>query len=125
MSAIRGTTPSVWQRTRETRVAYAFLLPVLVLFIVFRIGPALASFVLSFLRYRISGNSRFLGLANYQRLLDDGNFWQSLKVTAIYTVIAVPLVSCWRWRWPCWSTAPSGDELLPRALLPALHHEHR
>lgn len=81
-----------WQRSRETRVAYAFLLPVLSLFLIFRIGPALASFLLSFLKYRIAGNSRFIGLANYQRLLDDGNFWQSLKVTTIYTAIAVPLV---------------------------------
>jgi multiple sugar transport system permease protein len=88
----RAASRTMWQRSRETRVAYAFLLPVLSLFLIFRIGPALASFLLSFLKYRIAGNSSFIGLANYRRLLDDGNFWQSLKVTTIYTAIAVPLV---------------------------------
>jgi len=80
-----------WRRSREARAAYLFVLPVFVLFVVFRFGPALATFGLSFADYEIAGDVLFVGLANYQKLIQDPVFWLSLQVTATYTAIALPL----------------------------------
>ncbi|GLQ57963.1 carbohydrate ABC transporter permease [Devosia nitrariae] len=78
--------------TREARVGFAFVLPALVLFIIFRIGPTLAGLVLSFMEYRI-GRSSFTGLQNFSRLFADPIFWESLRVTMTYVVISVPLTT--------------------------------
>jgi multiple sugar transport system permease protein len=37
------------------------------------------------------GDRGFIGLANYQRLLEDATFWHSLAVTLKYTAIAIPI----------------------------------
>lgn len=84
---------SWWRRSRETRVGLAFVLPVAVFFLLFRLGPAVASFVLSLYKYRLRGNSSYIGLSNYTRLAHDQLFWQSLRVTALFTVIAVPMIT--------------------------------
>ncbi|KKB12637.1 sugar ABC transporter permease [Devosia geojensis] len=78
--------------SREARAGYAFVLPALVLFIIFRIGPTLAGLVLSFMEYRI-GRSNFVGLQNFNRLFADPIFWESLRVTLTYVVISVPLTT--------------------------------
>jgi multiple sugar transport system permease protein len=86
-----GGSPSWWRRTEKHRIGYAFVLPVLVLFIVFRIWPAINGFLLSFQDYRINGDTTWVGLDHFRFLLQDDLFWHSMRVTAIYTVIAVPL----------------------------------
>jgi multiple sugar transport system permease protein len=51
----------------------------------------LSSFVLSLYKYDLA-SSRFVGLENYRRLFtQDPLFWKSLKITALYTLITVPL----------------------------------
>jgi multiple sugar transport system permease protein len=37
---------------------------------------------------------QWAGLSNYVRLFADGQFWSSLKTTALYTVFYVPIVYC-------------------------------
>jgi multiple sugar transport system permease protein len=59
----------------------------------FRVWPNFQAFIISFQDYRISGESEFIGLANYQRLLDDPVFWGALRVTFVYALIAVPLTT--------------------------------
>jgi multiple sugar transport system permease protein len=78
--------------------AYLFLAPGLLLFAAFRVYPLLEGLWLSFTNARL-GRSTFtwVGLANYERLLDDTRFHVSLGNTAFYTVastlpiLAVPL----------------------------------
>jgi len=72
-------------------VAYVFILPYVVFFLAFRILPAIYAAVLSFAKYGLSGNVDFVGLDNYARLLADDLFWNSLRVTGVYTVLAIPL----------------------------------
>jgi multiple sugar transport system permease protein len=72
-------------------VGLLFVAPYLVLFVVFRILPALAGLGLSFTRYRITGAVDWKGLANFERLFRDDLFWNALRVTAVYTLLAVPL----------------------------------
>jgi multiple sugar transport system permease protein len=46
---------------------------------------------LSLAKYQITGIVEWRGLSNFQRLFTDDLFWNALRVTAVYTVIAVPL----------------------------------
>ena len=61
-------------------------------FVLFTGGPIVASAVLSFTRYDIVTPPEWIGVQNYTRLFTgDPLFWQSLKVTVIYSVLAIPL----------------------------------
>lgn len=76
---------------REARIGLLFALPSFLLFLAFRFGPAVAGVGLSLFDYDISGALEWEGLANFQRMVDDPTFWQSLRVTLLYSLFAVPL----------------------------------
>ncbi|GAA3740245.1 sugar ABC transporter permease [Plantactinospora mayteni] len=78
-------------RRRETRVAYGFLTPWIVGMVVFTIGPILASLYLSFTDYTLLSPPEWLGLENYQRMLEDSRLHKSLLVTVQYVFVSVPL----------------------------------
>lgn len=78
---------------REARTAYLFLLPYMILFFLFRLGPALASFVLSLFDYKLMGVAEFTGIKNYETLAADPTFWKSLGITLLFSVITIPLVT--------------------------------
>ncbi|WP_022918396.1 carbohydrate ABC transporter permease [Ruania albidiflava] len=71
--------------------AYIFILPYVIFFVAFRILPALYGVALSFGDYSLSGTFELLGLDNYVRLFADPLFWNALRVTGIYALIAIPL----------------------------------
>jgi multiple sugar transport system permease protein len=82
-------------REKETWIAYLFLLPWLLGFFIFTLGPMLFSLYYSFTNYgveQIAGiePTKTVGLDNYQRLLDDPKVAASLKNTFVYTVMMVP-----------------------------------
>jgi len=79
------------QARREERFFYLFITPWIFGFIVFTAGPVLASVFFSFNIYDVIQPPRWTGLDNYKALLQDRLFWQSLKVTATYSLGAVPL----------------------------------
>ena len=83
------------RRTQARREAIAFYLcisPWLIGFIVFVAGPMIASLVLSFTHWDMLSPPEWVGVKNYvQMVTTDPDFWQSLKVTAVYTVFSVPL----------------------------------
>jgi multiple sugar transport system permease protein len=81
----------VRQRLRDPVTGLLFVLPVLVLFLIFRIFPSLGAAGMSLTNWNIGGEWDFIGADNYARLLDDVNFWLSLRVTLVYVVIYVPL----------------------------------
>lgn len=76
---------------RGAGVALLFVLPVLLLFIVFRFGPAIAGVVLGFTDYTIGGDTSWVGLENFRHLVSDPTFWTALRVTLVFTVLSVPL----------------------------------
>ncbi len=94
--------PAGGRRSRRRRVSptpYLFLLPALVLFLLFRVYPLIDGLWLSFTSARLGrAQYAFIGLANYQRLLEDSRFQTSLVNTAFYTVastlpiLALPLL---------------------------------
>ena len=77
--------------SKAALVAYIFILPYVLFFTVFRIIPALYGMVLSLGEYKLNGTFELLGLDNFERLFADPLFWNALRVTAIYAVIAIPL----------------------------------
>ena len=77
---------------REAITFYACISPWLIGFVLFVLGPMVASILISFTRWDFLGPAKFVGLQNYQKMLSrDRLFWHSLKVTAIYTGAYVPL----------------------------------
>ena len=78
-------------RRRESIEGYLFVAPLLVGLIFFTAGPVLASLFISFCKYNIFAPPQFIGMQNYAELSRDPLFWKSLKITAIYSFISVPL----------------------------------
>lgn len=77
---------------RERLAALAFISPWFIGFIVFTAGPMVASLVLSFTNYDVLNPPSFVGLDNYQRLLDDPRIELSLKNSFFYAALHVPLM---------------------------------
>lgn len=78
-------------RHGETRAAYAFLAPNFLLIGVFVLIPLVWALTISLQRTNGFGDGRFVGLANYQRLLVDPLFWRSTLNTVLFTVLVTPL----------------------------------
>lgn len=75
----------------EAIAGYLFISPWWIGFLIFTVGPFIASFALSFTEWNLIKPPRFVGLQNYIDLFKDELFWQSLKVTTIYSLGRVPL----------------------------------
>ncbi len=70
---------------------YVFLTPWFIGFFCLAIGPILASLYLSFTRYDMVADPRWVGFDNYIYMFTrDRRFWKSLSVTFSYVVMAVP-----------------------------------
>lgn len=78
-------------RTRKALTGYLFLSPWILGFLLFLLGPMLASFYLSFTQYKMVKPPVWVGLANYERLISDDLVYVSMKVTSTFTAFAVPL----------------------------------
>lgn len=71
---------------------YLFVLPLLGFMAVFTYYPILQSVNLSFREWDfMSPTKPWVGLDNYRLLLTTRDFWNSLKVTAVFALISVPL----------------------------------
>ena len=81
-----------WSLARKEAVwFYIFISPWLLGFVLWVAGPMLASLYLSFTNYAVVAPPEWTGLANYSKLFADPLFWQSLKVTAYFSFLSVPL----------------------------------
>lgn len=79
-------------RRREAISGYLFILPWLIGFIVFFVGPIIASFFLSFTSWNIVGTPQWVGLQNYSDILStDARFLKAVQVTITYAVFYLPL----------------------------------
>lgn len=82
----------LWARIKEPGSAFLFILPMLVLFVVFRFVPIIGAAGMSFTDYRLNGQFDFVGIDNYQRLLADPIFFKALHTTLLFGIVYVPLV---------------------------------
>ncbi len=71
---------------------YLFLLPYLVVFILFRFGPIVGGWLISLTRWSIVGAPQWVGIRNYQTLWRDSLFWESVRNTLEFIAIAGPVL---------------------------------
>lgn len=88
-------TAAKHMRTRKYRprdyVAFVYIAPWLIGFLVLQLYPFLMSFYYSFTNYSMANDPGFIGTANYVKLFTkDPEFVNSLLVTLRYTVYTVP-----------------------------------
>ena len=81
------------RKIKKKMEPYAFLVPLLLIILVFLIVPIVKAAIMSFQYYYIakpsSAGNYFVGLKNYQAVLGDDYFFNSVKVTLIYIVVTV------------------------------------
>jgi multiple sugar transport system permease protein len=82
---------SLSQRNEETVLAYLCLLPWIIGFLVFTLGPMIVSFLLAFTTTDMLTGIRFVGLDNFRDMFQDELVFKSLSVTARYTLGSIPL----------------------------------
>ena len=80
-------------RRREALNGLLWSSPWLLGFLLFTLGPVIASLYLSFTQYTIAGSPEWIGLTNYTKALSGGDplFWPSLGRTFHYALVMVPL----------------------------------
>ena len=90
--------PRVAQRPRLAKTlasigdAALFLTPKAILFVAFVLIPFVYTFVLMFQAGTVLQGFRFIGLANFESIVRDRLFFQTLKNTLFYMAIIIPLV---------------------------------
>jgi len=81
------TTTSV----RKALTGYVFISPFILGFLLWFVVPIATSAWMVFHDWNLISEPRFVFLENFSTMFRDELFWQSLKVTAIYSFISVPL----------------------------------
>lgn len=76
---------------QETIAGYLFLTPNLIGFLLFFVFPVIASLWVSFNDWNLLTPPTFIGAQNYQHLLTDNVFWQTLWNTIYFSLCSVPL----------------------------------
>uniref|UniRef100_A0A7C1JLI3 Sugar ABC transporter permease n=1 Tax=Caldilinea aerophila TaxID=133453 RepID=A0A7C1JLI3_9CHLR len=77
---------------REAMWGYLFISPFILGLLAFTLIPTVATFVMSFTNFNLSGaGTQFVGVSNYQRLFRDPQVWSSLLVTVRFAAIALPV----------------------------------
>jgi len=87
-------TSSIPLRVKESLIAWIFNIPTIAILAGVVIIPTIQAIYISFMFYnlKLPHETRFTGLDNYISLIFDPLFWQSLKVTTIFTIISVILI---------------------------------
>jgi multiple sugar transport system permease protein len=76
---------------RENLEGWLFATPWILGFVIFTLGPMVASAVLSFFSWDIVSAPEYIGFGNFSRFAADQSAIQALRVTTIYAVVSVPL----------------------------------
>ena len=74
---------------RINRWAYVFVLPTILILLVFRFIPMIAAGYLSLTQYDLFTAPSFVGIANYKDIFTDHVFLQSVKASSLYVVGSV------------------------------------
>jgi len=86
-----GRWPNLTLAQRRNLNGYLCISPFILGFFLWFIVPALVAVYLVFHEWNLIAPPEYVGLKNIERLFDDTLFWQSLRVTVVYTLLSVPL----------------------------------
>lgn len=78
-------------RKRGILAGYLFISPVILGYLIWVAGPMLMAIWLSLTEWDMLRPAQFVGLGNYQLMIQDELFWKSLAVTFYFTFTSVPL----------------------------------
>ncbi|REE90637.1 carbohydrate ABC transporter membrane protein 1 (CUT1 family) [Paenibacillus taihuensis] len=88
---MRGYKSGIYDK-QEMRAAFLFILPALLLLILFIFYPMARALLISFQNYNlISANTSPAGLANYRQLFEDSSFLESLGHSFYFAAVVIPL----------------------------------
>ena len=73
----------------ETKTAYLFNAPLIIVAVVFVLVPVIGTIVTSLMRDVTFLPEKFLAVENYQRLFSDRHFYESLQFTLLFVVVSV------------------------------------
>lgn len=92
MSEAAAILPAYRRRpVGEALAGLTLTLPATIAYLLMLLLPTLAAIVLAFTDYELGAPSiAWIGLGNFEELLEDGGFRQSLRNTLVYTAIVVP-----------------------------------
>ena len=76
---------------RQAVAGYLFVLPAMLIFLVFTLLPVLYAAYLSFTNYDVFTRQEWVGLLNYQLVFEDELFWRALHNTLYYTAASIPI----------------------------------
>ena len=83
------------RRARERRRnlwIYAFLMPTFILYGVYTLYPIIASYWYSLVEWNgFSDEQVFVGIRNYELVLADPMFWESVRITLVFMLVVAPL----------------------------------
>lgn len=77
-------------KRKQGRIAALFLLPYMIVFIIFRLGPSIAGLFIGFMDWNLAGIPEFAGLDNFKRLFTDEYFMISLWNTFKFFLLTLP-----------------------------------
>lgn len=95
-ASVGSGSPARWRRPsrstplrrHRTRVAYAFLAPSFLVFLVFTVYPNLEGIRVSLFDYN-PFRETFIGFGNYVELAGDPRFWNALRNTVVYASVTM------------------------------------
>lgn len=82
-----------WLRRRRAVIAWAFMLPLIIVNVVVIVAPSLESVYYSFTDWSGVGGAHFVGFANYTAMFTSSNFWQAMFHNVLWTAffLVVPM----------------------------------
>lgn len=71
---------------------YMFVLPFILVFLIFWVYPLLSSVEMSFQKLMLGQSAQFVGFDNYDKLLGDGVFLKAVKNSTIYMILTLVIL---------------------------------
>ena len=97
VAPVEGRRKGLSQRAKEELLAYAFISPWIIGFVIFTFGAMAFSLGLSLFQSDMLSENKFIGLKNYTDMINDPFngplFSKSLYVTFFYTFLTVPFAT--------------------------------
>ncbi len=76
---------------REALTGYAFVAPAMIGFTVFFLLPAVRAVKISFTDWNLLSPAKNVGFENYRTMWQDADWWHTVRVTATYVAINIPV----------------------------------
>ncbi|AJQ95508.1 carbohydrate ABC transporter permease [Gynuella sunshinyii] len=82
---------SIAPKVKATVAGYLFIAPALVGFLLFYAWPAARAVGISFTDWNLLSEPVYVGLDNYAEMIQDEQFWNGMKLSALYVLLNIPL----------------------------------